>query len=352
MANEVYANGREIACKAASGKTTAAFPDTCLSPPSPPAGPVPVPYPNTACAKDTTKGSTTVMISGQEVMLKDQSTFKTSSGNEAATRSLGMGVVTHTIQGEASFVAWSMDVKIEGQNVDRHLDMTVHNEQCLPAETPPWPYIDNAATGGTSPCNKEPDNDYAAQVAKNCTDPKDHPEQCKTDDCCNCKGRKCMLVHGGLGPKNECCGSQTPHHIIPVMDHYDRPGIRQKKLAPAARQQYLQAGSKTYNEDAAPAICVDGKGHELGKQHGRIGRAFAFLRNKHLSESGASTYKYADVAEPAAQVVSYVTECDSECIKTQMDNYHNTHSSGPLRRSRQAVRGGEEEYEDALADSW
>ena len=100
-----------------------------------------------------------------------------------------------------------MDVKFEGQNVDRHLDLTVHNEQCQPAETPPWPYIDNAAIGATSPCNKEPDNDYATQVAANCADPKDHPEQCKTDDCCNCKGRRCMLVHGGLGAKNECCGT-------------------------------------------------------------------------------------------------------------------------------------------------
>ena len=163
MANEVYANGREIACKAASGKTTAAFPDTCLSPPSPPAGPVPIPYPNTAYAKDTSNGSTTVMISGQEVMLKDRSVFKTSTGNEAATRTLGMGVVTHTIQGEASFVAWSMDVKIEGQNVDRHLDMTVNNEQCLPADTPPWPYIDNATLGADLPCNKPAPKDYANQ---------------------------------------------------------------------------------------------------------------------------------------------------------------------------------------------
>jgi hypothetical protein len=154
MANEVYANGREIACKAAAGKTIAAFPDTCLSPPSPPAGPVPIPYPNTAYARDTTNGSTTVMISGQEVMLKDKSTFKTSTGNEAATKSLGMGVVTHTIQGEASFVAWSMDVMIEGANVDRHLDMTVNNEQCSPADTPPWPYTDKmtAAFGAGGIC--------------------------------------------------------------------------------------------------------------------------------------------------------------------------------------------------------
>lgn len=93
MANEVYANGMEIACKAAAGKTVAAMPDTCLTPP-PPAGPVPVPYPNTAYASDTTKGTTTVMISGQEVMMKDQSTFGKSTGDEAATKAQGMGVVT------------------------------------------------------------------------------------------------------------------------------------------------------------------------------------------------------------------------------------------------------------------
>ncbi len=80
------------------------------------------------------------MISGQEVMLKDQSTFKKSTGDEAATKSLGMGVVTHSLQGEASFISWSMDVKIEGANVDRHMDQMLHNEQCAPANTPPWLY--------------------------------------------------------------------------------------------------------------------------------------------------------------------------------------------------------------------
>jgi hypothetical protein len=137
MGTEVYANGMEIACKAASGSASGAFPDTCLTPPPPPAGPVPVPYPNSAYASDTTDGTTTVMIVGQEVMLKDQSTFKKSVGNEAATKAQGMGVVTHTIQGEASFVAWSMDVKFEGESVPRHLDLMLHNEQSNPSNTPP-----------------------------------------------------------------------------------------------------------------------------------------------------------------------------------------------------------------------
>src|SRR5229473_6202573 len=113
MANEVYANGREISCKAAAGKAIAAFPDTCFTPPQTPATPpgVPIPYPNTGMASDTTEGSKTVQISGQEVMLKDKSYFKQSSGDEAATKSLGMGVVSHQIQGKVNFVAWSMDVK-------------------------------------------------------------------------------------------------------------------------------------------------------------------------------------------------------------------------------------------------
>src|SRR2546430_7040008 len=128
MGCDVYANGDEIACKAGSGKVIAGFPDVCLTPPPPPAGPIPVPYPNTAFSRDMQHGSKTVMIEGQEVMLKDQSFYKTSPlGDEAATNGQGAGVITHVITGKTYFIAWSMDVKFEGQNVDRHMDMTTSN---------------------------------------------------------------------------------------------------------------------------------------------------------------------------------------------------------------------------------
>ncbi|NOU21936.1 MAG: DUF4150 domain-containing protein [Methyloglobulus sp.] len=128
MSNEVFANGNEIACKSGDDKVTASFPDVCLSPPSPPAGPIPVPYPDTSFSKDMQNGSKTVKIDGKEVMLKDQSFYKTSPlGDEAATNSLGAGVITHVITGKTYFVAWSMDVKFEGENVDRHLDLTTSN---------------------------------------------------------------------------------------------------------------------------------------------------------------------------------------------------------------------------------
>lgn len=128
MGCEVYANSNEIACKAGGGKVIAAFPDVCLSPPSPPAGPIPIPYPDTSFSKDMKNGSKTVKIKGKEIMLKDKSFYKTSPlGDEAATKTLGQGVISHAITGKTYFVAWSMDVKIEGKNVDRHIDLTTSN---------------------------------------------------------------------------------------------------------------------------------------------------------------------------------------------------------------------------------
>ena len=85
MGNDVFANGREVSCKAADGKSICAFPDVCMTPLENPATPpgVPVPYPNTGMASDATSGSKTVKISGKEVMLKNKSYFKKSTGDEA-----------------------------------------------------------------------------------------------------------------------------------------------------------------------------------------------------------------------------------------------------------------------------
>lgn len=143
MANEVFANGLEIACQAADGKSVACFPDVCFTPPSPPAGWIPIPYANTAYAKDTTNGSKTVFISGKPVMKKDLSYFKTSTGNEPAAGP--KGVMSHVKKGKAYFAGWSMNVKVEGQNVDRHTDLMTHNHGSSP-NTGPWFYADTAAT--------------------------------------------------------------------------------------------------------------------------------------------------------------------------------------------------------------
>lgn len=146
MSNEVYANTREVACKQAAGKSICAFPDVCMTPPQTPATPpgVPIPYPNTGMASDTSDGSTTVKISGEEVMLKNKSCFKKSTGDEAGAAPM-KGVVTHKNTGKVYFTMWSMDVKVEGENVVRMMDLTTHNHGSQPGNTPPWPYTDKVA---------------------------------------------------------------------------------------------------------------------------------------------------------------------------------------------------------------
>jgi len=157
MSNDVFANGREISCKKADGKTICEFPDVCFTPPENPATPpgVPVPYPNTAFAKDTTEGSKTVKISGEEIMLKNSSYFKTSSGDEAGAAAK-KGVITSTNKGKAYFISWSMDVKFEGENVVRHLDQTTNNHASPMANgSAPMAHIDAMAIGGPAPTCEE-----------------------------------------------------------------------------------------------------------------------------------------------------------------------------------------------------
>ncbi|KIG09605.1 DUF4150 domain-containing protein [Caballeronia concitans] len=143
MSTEVYANSREISGKAADGKSICALPDTCFTPPQTPATPpgVPVPYPNSAFSSDTTDGSKSVKIGGEEIMLKDVSSFKKSSGDEAGCAPK-KGVLNSKISGSVYFISWSMDVIAEGENLPRHLDKTTHNHACPTAnEGAPWIHV-------------------------------------------------------------------------------------------------------------------------------------------------------------------------------------------------------------------
>lgn len=127
MTSNVFANGREVSAKKDGNVSLGAMPDVCLSPPSPPAGPIPIPYPNFSKASDTNDGTRTVKIGGEQVSIKNTSNYKKSSGDEAATKSFGMGVMSHQIQNTTYFAMWSFDVKFEGENAVRHLDLTTHN---------------------------------------------------------------------------------------------------------------------------------------------------------------------------------------------------------------------------------
>lgn len=157
MGRKVFANGMEIAHKAGMAKVIAAFPDVCLTPPGPPAGPIPVPYPNTSFAKDLKQGTKKVSIGRKPASLQNMSHYASPViGDEAATKSFGGSVITFTITGKTHFQAFSMDVMMEGKPVDRHLDITTSNHMAMmPGSTPPMVSTETMSIGGGGGGGKE-----------------------------------------------------------------------------------------------------------------------------------------------------------------------------------------------------
>ncbi|MCY1074009.1 DUF4150 domain-containing protein [Archangium lansingense] len=138
MANTVGVNKMSVVTKDSNG-TTVVFPDVCKTPS--PGGPVPIPYPNIAKSSDTAKGTKRVSVEGNPACVKD-SNFSTSTGDEAGTA--GGGVASSKTKGKAEFVNFSFDVKFEGKNVARAMDLMLHNDK----NTPPSPVIQPIVMAG------------------------------------------------------------------------------------------------------------------------------------------------------------------------------------------------------------
>lgn len=326
MANQVYANGREISCKAADGKSIAAFPDVCFTPPQTPATPpgVPIPYPNTGVSSDTSDGSKNVKISGKEIMMKDSSPFSKTSGNEAGSAPK-KGVITSKNTGKAFFNSWSMDVKVEGSNVVRHLDIMTHNHGSKPGNTPTWPYLDESAfsDAGTGPC-KTLAHDVDAACGKHVKKTKAGKVKRKAsiqamcaDDSCKA-ARKCVL--SPHTPSN-CCDNKTPHHVIPAHCFMEK-GERQKK------KPKLMPGCQGYSDKKAPCICVTGQDKRTG-DHKEIHDIFDKLEDSNITNGNNERWSYAEAADAGAHSVAEVTKCDPACTKAQLNSYHQKSKGKP-----------------------
>lgn len=317
MANNVFANGREISCKSGSGKSICAFPDVCMTPPENPATPpgVPIPYPNTGMTRDTTNGSRDVKVSGKEVMLKNSSYFKKSMGDEAGCAAK-KGVVSSVNRGKVYFTSWSMDVKIEGKNCVRHLDMTTHNHGSA-GNSPPWPFIDSMsmAADADHPCNG-----MGQDIKDNCAGATDYSADC-------CTARKCLLAP--YHP-NTCCDgpdgkTMTPHHPLPsnnFIPHSTRKALKRGEVDAATG----------YSPEPAPCICLQGSSHHKGTEHGDVGCNYTVERNKWLNNSDNADKVYtrdAGCEVAALSVVGKVNTsggsqgCDKECLERQLKDGHN-----------------------------
>ncbi|WP_299871134.1 DUF4150 domain-containing protein [uncultured Cocleimonas sp.] len=162
MANKVFANGREIACKAGKGTAILPIGDVCFTPPPPtPPSPqppgVPIPYPSIGKASDTTKGTKKVKITNKEVYKMSKSVFKKCYGDEAGCAMgspLKKGIISRCNRGEVEFRMSASNVKVEGKAVCRHLDIVTSNGNGNPDNTPPFPFIDGMAIPDSSDCTK------------------------------------------------------------------------------------------------------------------------------------------------------------------------------------------------------
>jgi hypothetical protein len=330
MANQVYANGMEIACKAAAGKTICAFPDVCFTPPQTPATPpgVPIPYPNTGLASDTTDGSKNVKITGKEVMLKSKSCFKKSSGDEAGSAPK-KGVITSKNTGKVFFNSWSMDVKIEGENADRNLDLTTNNHASMPGDTPPWPYIDKTAFGvdAAYACQKEIGKEHDACSGKTA-------EQACDDKACQ-DARACMLVPYETKGKSNCCPGKTGHHLLPNCLVQNERGKISSNVP-----GLINEGNDAYTLNKGACVCVDGSSNHLGT-HGEIHEKTKEKLIPLLTRPGKDmTFEEAKsaVAEVHTEVIKKddgTPQCSKECIEAQLDSSFNRHSTGEEIEVRQ-----------------
>jgi hypothetical protein len=269
-------------------------------------------------ASDTTDGSSTVKISGQEVMLKNKSYFKRSTGDEAGCAAK-KGVITSSNMGKVYFTTWSMDVKVEGENVVRHLDMTTHNHACPTAnEAIPWAHLDSMSKSVQKACATQIDN-----LKEAC-------EGQKTDNCtpeCRAK-QKCILVPKGKAKEYCCEPDTTGDHVFEdhwiwededtLMPDFEHLGEKNKS------GRYVKPGGPY---DGAPTLCanksryakIHGAGHGARgvREDELIGKKMKYAKARQISLDGLKAqcaYAKKDTgADP---------ECDEECFKKQIDAFY------------------------------
>jgi|RhiMethySRZTD1v2_1073278.scaffolds.fasta_scaffold00065_7 uncharacterized protein DUF4150/HNH/endonuclease VII toxin of polymorphic toxin system len=328
MSNQVYANNMEVSCKAAAGKSICAFPDVCFTPPQTPATPpgVPIPYPNTGMASDCSDGSRSVKISGQEVMLKNKSYFKRSTGDEAGCAPK-KGLLNSKNMGKVFFKAWSMDVKVEGENVVRHFDLTTHNHASdIGNESIPWMHVDEMDIALDKDCEDEK-NEFQRACTK-CI--KNHPDgtinrqgtsnaMCDDPDCK--KAKACALLPYAI----KCCKEKvkgkkkkkrkTPHHLIP------------NSLLQSERGNNLTNvdGLSGYTMRSAPCCCATGKS-QYEDDHGKIHDKTKKKLQQRLDNAEPIDYEYVRDSACKAHVQAVKDDdgkavCKAKCLAVQLDAY-------------------------------
>jgi len=323
-----------------SGKSICEFPDVCWTPPQTPGTPngVPIPYPNTALASDTTDGSTSVSIGGQEVMLKDASHFKKGSGDEAG-KAPQKGMMTTTTTGTVYFIAWSMNVLVESENVVRNLDMTTHNHGSANATgltptphvatvaTPPahdkcqlTTYSPNNCPSGTTPHHLVPDSLFKASGSG----PARLPGVTLPQGDRGYNMGLCICLTGqdkaATIPDDQIRGLGLDPNRIGI----DSRGVR--RLNATLLQQTRRAVGRAANmfpgwQGASPYELTRGEHGQFHKQFDNIVQAIGGTKPPPCT----NTATFREQSELAAQMCAARFGCNEKEVKDQLDNHYRPH---------------------------
>lgn len=331
MAHHVYANGMEIASRSSDGKSAAAFPDTCFSPPTPPATGVPIPYSNTCFAKDITNGSTSVFIKGKSVGLADESYFKTSVGDDPATKGLKKGIVSGAVNGKAYFVHWSPNVKVEGFGVPRHLDSVTHNHS-NPSNTALFPFQSRSWFLGRHDCMKEEKRIEKACKSKKAADKDKH----WTEE--NCKGLGAQVGNG----KIDDIKAELENNISHLQDQLKNADIV-KQISDKFAEEVIDWGTKQAGIAAMKAV---------GKQ--AIGSLVPVVGNIAMGASTAADLyslqaQIRELTEQAAQIEKYAAESAQKLTEAQK-NLDNMFKDGKVNVPDLDTKEGQTEFRKQVGD--
>jgi hypothetical protein len=225
-----------------------------------------------------------------------------------------------------------MDVKFEGENVVRHLDLTTHNHMSFPGNSPPWAYADEASTEPIEECKRE-----VGEAERSCEGLETRDEQCDNEKCNNAK--KCLLVTKQQGDRDSqstkvgCCDDpdEQPHHMI------EGHGLQEPGEGNVALEKF-----EDYIYKDAPCVCAEGDrwSADHGAMHQSVGKKETkAVRNAKAGKTGrdpnyAWNYREAKDAAINAHQKVFAAGCSKKCLEAQLDAYHNSvgcHDRNSLR---------------------
>ncbi len=266
--------------------SVATIPDVCKTPS--PGGPVPMPYPNISQSATLAKGTTTVKADSMMVAVKG-SEFSLSNGDNAGVAG---GVKSSTFMKESTWILYSFDVKMDGNNACRLSDKKFQNHENT---------VDLSGTGGPPVSASGSDAD---------------------EDC---------IVGTYDEIKDKCPTGSQAHHIVP--DYTARTGTRVEGIAGKNRIP----GMPSFGD--GPSICLKGHARVDGSEHNEAHKCDK--RIAALSGTKPGTGSVADVVEISTEAaVAAKPECE-EKIKKQVEKSYPNHANDnrSMRTTQQPSTG-------------